>query len=435
MNKSSNYNIIIRNNEYLILYNLLRRSLLILPNNVEILKKILNNPNSTYVNTEKEILNVLKNEKFIIDELDSELLEIITNYKISLEADFTIAIAPTLNCNFSCSYCYQNKNSSFLNTENADVIISFIKKLYLQKINLQWIGGEPLLNKDMIYYISKKLKEIPYNSTLYTNAYLLDSALVNDLMDLKINEVYLTIDGNEEEHNKRRNINGKLSTYSTIKKNIEKIIERYDSKIRIVIKTNLDKTNAPTYNELINDFRHLKNKIRFNYTPAYIKENMACSDKYFQPKEFSRINNTIYQLLLKKGFATYKLPDLKYKGCPAYGQSIAFDPDGNVYKCIEGIGTKNYIIGKILEKRIVFNDKVTLWNNYDISQNKKCTRCKYLPICMGGCFASQLNLRERIINSNDDCKKNMSIKVEQMVKAYFANYLKEINKNDTEKHL
>ena len=58
-------------------------------------------------------------------------------------------------CNLKCSYCYQgikkeNTNISITNIENSlDYIIK--NNINNEFIDLNFMGGEPLLKKDMIY--------------------------------------------------------------------------------------------------------------------------------------------------------------------------------------------------------------------------------------------------------------------------------------------
>lgn len=61
----------------------------------------------------------------------------------------------TENCNLKCNYCYEgnDKRSKTLNNQDLEKAISFIVQNNPQNenINLTFLGGEPLLNKDAIY--------------------------------------------------------------------------------------------------------------------------------------------------------------------------------------------------------------------------------------------------------------------------------------------
>ncbi len=68
-----------------------------------------------------------------------------------------LTIAPTLNCNFACVYCYERERGSNLvlnmTKEKAENLVKFISKQIkngIKKLSIAWYGGEPLLNLDII---------------------------------------------------------------------------------------------------------------------------------------------------------------------------------------------------------------------------------------------------------------------------------------------
>ena len=69
--------------------------------------------------------------------------------------------------------------------------------------------------------------------------------------------------------------------------------------------------------------------------------------------------------------------------------AIAFDPEGYAYKCWEVIGNKEYAIGKLNDDGILTDINQTVLNRQlygaDTFDDPACSKCKYLPICNGGC--------------------------------------------------
>ncbi len=99
---------------------------------------------------------------------------------------YTAATLFTNGCNFMCPFChnsalvvdsYQNK---CLNEED---IFNFLKERYGKLDAICITGGEPLLQKDLIPFISK-VKEIGYKVKLDTNGYLFDK--LKEIIDLKL---------------------------------------------------------------------------------------------------------------------------------------------------------------------------------------------------------------------------------------------------------
>ena len=122
--------------------------------------------------------------------------------------------------------------------------------------------------------------------------------------------------------------------------------------------------------------------------------------------------------MLNNRFAVIKLPSIKLYGCEAYSpDSIAFSSDGTIHKCIEGIGTKNLIIGKIDEGKIIFNsDKYSYIKSFNIFNNRKCIDCRIFPHCMGACLQDQLNSKKHHQNK---CYDNKIESLKSMISNYW----------------
>jgi uncharacterized protein len=71
-----------------------------------------------------------------------------------------LTIAPTMDCNFDCYYCYEKwrdkKEGSFMSEETEKEITEFVDFCAVDKkyISVTWYGGEPLLAFDNIGRLS-----------------------------------------------------------------------------------------------------------------------------------------------------------------------------------------------------------------------------------------------------------------------------------------
>ena len=65
----------------------------------------------------------------------------------------------TQDCNLSCKYCYEKeKSKKNMSLQTADTVIEFILKYQTDKTNqVNFHGGEPLLNWDVIEYIIRQI--------------------------------------------------------------------------------------------------------------------------------------------------------------------------------------------------------------------------------------------------------------------------------------
>ena len=137
-----------------------------------------------------------------------------------------------MECNFACSYCYEKNNKDSktgkMSSSIQKALLEFIYKraLHCEKLEIVWYGGEPLLCQDVIESLSASIisfcntNNIIYDASIITNGYLLNKHSSDFLKKNKIEMLQVTIDGNEQIHNKRRPLKNGTQTYFTIVKNI-----------------------------------------------------------------------------------------------------------------------------------------------------------------------------------------------------------------------
>lgn len=93
-----------------------------------------------------------------------------------------VTIMLTLDCNFRCPYCFETLKKENISNKLQNIvhfITNFLVDNDIKHLNINWFGGEPLLeilNIEKVYnsiYPLCKLKGISYDSTITTNGYLL----------------------------------------------------------------------------------------------------------------------------------------------------------------------------------------------------------------------------------------------------------------------
>lgn len=66
-------------------------------------------------------------------------------------------------------------------------------------------------------------------------------------------------------------------------------------------------------------------------------------------------------------------------------------PDGSLYKCWNDAGVEQEAVGFIsTDGQIRHNFKITKWLAHEPFDILECKKCKFLPICGGGCLYKQL---------------------------------------------
>ena len=75
--------------------------------------------------------------------------------------------------------------------------------------------------------------------------------------------------------------------------------------------------------------------------------------------------------------------------CAVQSSSYILDPIGDIYNCWETIGKERHIIGHYLNG-ITWEDEIKHWHNRNVGTTPRCSTCKYMFLCGGGCVAKVL---------------------------------------------
>lgn len=335
-----------------------------------------------------ETLNVVQSEA---DEL-SEVIKTFDEKRLKGDT-LSLTIAPTMDCNFGCPYCYEIKKPKYMSEETEKNIVEFVllKLSSVKALNVVWIGGEPLMASDVVFHLTEKIKDltekqgIKSHFSIVTNGYFLTEENVKKMLELNINDVQVTIDGPEEIHDKRRFLRkGMGGTYTEIINNLKFCANKFK---KVDIRMNIDETNKDKWKELKENLRKegILNYVKFNLGAVdavndhNIKSNKSCltSDLFAEVKSDLMFDD------LDLGISNIFLPSMPV--CTAVSKnSFSIDPGGYLYKCWNNIGMKNELIGHV-KSPDTFNEKYNNWMGYSIQDYEECKICSILPICMGNC--------------------------------------------------
>lgn len=354
---------------------------------------------------EKNLAGELIKDGFLVDESVDELKLIKyagASQKYNRDV-LSLTIAPTLGCNFKCTYCYQGGNPKKLMSEEVqDAILEYVSKSAkrLDRILITWFGGEPLLAKDIIYRLSGKIKDLAgkngcsYQSFMITNGSLFDSESIGRLKDSGVRAFQITLDGPPEIHNSRRVLweNGDTKdSFGIILSNIKNLIK---NEMKVHIRVNIDGENMDSIGQLLDNLESSGIK-DVNIYPAQVSPYTdACKsieDACLNKKEFAEIGGRFYEMLIIKGFKTdYSsiYPRRKTNSCCADQiNSFSIDPDGLIYKCWCDFGIQENNVGSIgdLSRGRKLKAGHISWLTWDPFDFNQCRKCKFLPLCMGGC--------------------------------------------------
>lgn len=311
-----------------------------------------------------------------------------------------LTIAPTMDCCFKCHYCFERyKAKEHMSETVMNSIVKYVTSFKdLASLKLTWFGGEPLMAPYEIEAFDKKLKKEfskTITSNIITTGFHINTEIIKILKNAGITSAQITLDGKKETHNKIKFVNDCDDVFEKFMRNVE-LLNDTAPDIEVVFRVNLTKENAGEYVDLYNYLMsRFKGRKNIAASPAFVMDrgasNLQSVDKsiFFNHKERSEyILNLTNKYHLDSPFIRYPKPFF-YECAIRNNLAISFDAERNAYKCWELIGNKEYMIGQI-------NDNVQLTNinpknlnrqNFgaDPLDSPQCIRCKFLPICNGGC--------------------------------------------------
>lgn len=348
---------------------------------------------------DEDSLKILTSQGFIGNEGDDDDFvyesQFITQSVQHNKSNLNLVLVPTLNCNFSCPYCFETgKNAKYMTPEVVEDLVTFINNNEgKSNIDITWYGGEPLMSLKIINTILDKLfiedRSALRNHSIITNGYLFNNEAITLFQKYPLNSIQITFDGKKERHNQMRALKGSCKpTFDVIVSNLRKITMNLPT-TKIYIRVNIDKTNQEDYVILK---RFIESEIpNSNITvyPGIIRLENDTRTNLIEPS-FSRWETAelLYSLLAEGTLegAIYPVVQKAKTCCAMCVNSFIIGPEGEIYKCWNDVSDESKIVGyidnaKILNPRIYFRyHTACAWYN-----ESKCKNCFFLPICNGKC--------------------------------------------------
>lgn len=356
-----------------------------------------------------------------------------------------IMIAPTMDCNARCYYCFENGcHHDKMTFETADAVVKYIIENWNHDLfNINWFGGEPLMATDVIDYISEQLEKngVRFISRITTNGYYLSSELAERAKEKwHVHKIQISIDALSDEYNSiKRFVNSDCADpFEKVIGNLENAL-RSGLKIRVRINFNPLKKDKSTLlmEYLQNRFGQFTNfscyfapidaderivptaagrfaseiehpylsLIRFSQKYGYFAGNDRGSERNFMYDE----KGMLVSLKL------YPSPTNCYASCPCV---FAIDSRGDLYKCHRVLGKGTQYSSGNVKTGIIRNDIYNFFCNSELTF-EECKTCKILPICQGGC-----KINAYIYNDEHACSPIKNI-VNNLIRMYIDDIYKE----------
>ena len=360
----------------------------------------------------KDTLAFLTKNKVLLeeDEKYTFYLESKTKYlgETNNDSALGLVIAPTIQCNFNCPYCFESKTDNRIMSDKVETdLINFIRHHSNTKaINLTWYGGEPLIAFDRIKSIWNRFRtELSnvkiQNHSIITNGWLIDDSVIAFFKETNLSFIQVTLDGMRENHNKTRCLKNGAPTFDKIYKNIIHLAKSIPS-LDITVRVNVNKANPNDYTLLSSAFAE-ENLENISVYPGFIREDTPDGHSLTYNSISGSACHEFFRHAAEHGISTSFFPSIcNSKGClMSSAYAFIIGPSGEIYKCWNDVGHTERIIGYIHQCKP--NNKVRLYrylNETSAFSDSRCKECKVFPICDGGC--GHYRYRNKFENGNFD---------------------------------
>lgn len=251
-------------------------------------------------------------------------------------------------CNAKCLTCldWQEKSNSRIlsKTEGKNLIQQLAGSGVL---NLCFTGGEPLLRKDLIEQIAHA-KELDLSTTLVSNGLLITERRARDLVDAKLDTIYISVDAaNAKLNDEIRGLKGYFDLALAAIDNLKSM--RRNAGPRIIIKATINNKNADQLIPLA-ELAKVKGIDGFSFQLAQRLENTNFifdeslliqekrRDVFIEQLErlltdFGELLNGSYEYYQAlRDFVTNPESMKKYRSISGFS-FVQIDPCGGVYTC------------------------------------------------------------------------------------------------------
>lgn len=324
-----------------------------------------------------------------------------------------ICLQTTYRCNLACKYCFVEEYSHKKNMDmKIEIAIKAIDNYSNEKCGVNFFGGEPLLNWDIIYQIIKKYPKKHFATTSnFTN---LTEEMIRVMK--KYNFSYIvSLDGDEKTHNFNRPHKCNKNSYKMTVNNLNLMHNIYKSRLPITLRATFD--NTPDVN-ILKTIKHLNSFIKKGIVKHASVEPASGTEKFqnsftqknkdFFQQQYYEIAEYFLETFRKKGYfprfhhfnypieKTLLLRNKKRTECGAGKGYVSVSTNGDIYPChreeTPKIGNVNTGLNKTEQEKWLENRYI----NKEI-----CNECWARNFCGGGCRTNAYIKNKNILKPSE----------------------------------
>jgi len=306
-------------------------------------------------------------------------------------------ILTTTDCNARCFYCYEMGRSRIpMSKETAMKVVDMIERNWTARcskkgdVKLNWFGGEPLYNSEVIDLICSELKHrnIHFHSSMTSNGYLFDKELARKAARMwKLQRIQITLDGTEEVYNRSKAYIYKdgMSPFQRVVRNIGLLL---DAGVKVSARLNLGPYNADDLFALVRFLADsFGGKKRFScyahplFEASAGNNSLKLSDdaRRLVGEKMKQLDDLMTELGIMSGES--KLPkEVKRRWCMADGgNGVIIAPTGEIGLC-EHYSESNFF-SSVDTPEVVDETVVTSFREHR-DEFELCDKCPLYPQCI-----------------------------------------------------
>ncbi|MDX3533565.1 radical SAM protein [Streptomyces sp. MB09-01] len=320
-----------------------------------------------------------------------ELSSFDSEFAHSFRSDrFHLILLPTEQCNFRCTYCYEDFAIGRMEPEVVSGVKNLIGKRAdagLRHLQVSWFGGEPMLGRSIIEDVADYACRVQegheglfYEADMTTNGYMLDGAAVEHLASLGVRAYQVSLDGLPEHHDRTRLRADGKGTFQRIWRNLLSIRE-CSADVRMLLRVHLTPENLSGMPEFLTRIRDtFLDDPRFSVFLKRVVHLGGPNDSAMEVVDEDDRKIADLEALLVKGGGTERLFEPEEVCYAARANSLLVRADGRLGKCTVALSDDANTIGRILPDGSldVDNPKLRRWLQGWESRDPELNACPYL---------------------------------------------------------
>ena len=378
----------------------------------------------------KGLIKFMINKEYVYhsyEEANYDYLKMPMKHHIFSEPEMKyFRIVLTEECDLNCVYCYYADNKFVKRRimakeklfETIDYILYLCQQRERKSINIQWWGGDPAANENLVIEGTEYAKKIFKDNNIVVNFFICSSFVSNNteaffdyIIENNFN-ITISLDGDKELNNLHKLIKHKgknsfdttMESYIYMQKKIGEInsfSHEWKNNFNGTLKfrsTLFSKDEIKRYPEIENFFYKFNQSFRICtvsdsktverkkvYTPELINAVKRAQSKVINNYINKESKENLLPIFLNAH--TNPLSGMKfvYSRCGFGGGLIIINPDGEMFTCHRFCDINDFCIGKIGENYETLVANIKKFRDRWLLLYDKCKECSKQSICSGGC--------------------------------------------------